>query len=68
MKSKSYRCIYCVEAFDKSDYVLVARQYFRNKRSAERAVGTYAKCGYACYVRKLGKYEHRYVNPDYVEG
>lgn len=65
----SYRCIYCVEALDTSHFSrIVARRYFRNKRAAEKAVRAYKKCGYGCYIRKLGKSEHRYVNPDDVEG
>lgn len=62
----SYRCIYCVEALDTSDFRTVARRFFRNKRAAEKAVRAYKKCGYGCYIRKLGKFEHRYVND--VEG
>lgn len=64
----SFRCIYCVQALDPSDYNLVALRYFRNKRCAERAVRVYYKLFYACYIRKLGKHEFRYVNPDCVEG
>lgn len=64
----SYRCIYCVEALDTTDYDLVARGYYRNKRLALCAIRSYAKLGYVCYLRKLGKYEHRYVNPEFVEG
>lgn len=63
----SYRCIYCVEALD-SSYRIVARRYFRNKRAAERAIRSYKKCGYGCYIRKLDKSEHRYVKSDDVEG
>ena len=64
----SYRSIYIVEVLDYPGYKLCERRFFRNKRCAERAIGTYSGSGRVCYMRKLNKSEHRYLDLDVVEG
>ena len=59
------RTIYSVECFD-SNCNLTIRQFFRNRRAAERYAKT-CKWQYV-YVNRVPKASMAYVNPDYIRG
>lgn len=65
-----FRCIYSLTVYDTdADFKIIVQRFFSNKRSADRVYRRYSeKYGSSAILyRKLGSFEHRYINPDDVE-